>query len=136
MRRLVPLLALVLVVAGCGVTRTTGSSSKFQGQKADVAKVVDDLANRGRRGDANGICSNVLSTQLVAQLKSAGSDCVTEMKHAISDASDFDLTVNSVTVTGNNATARVKQGGKGGQVATFTFVKEKAGWRASALGNS
>jgi hypothetical protein len=56
------------------------------------------------------------------------------MDRAISDASDYDLQVTSVKINGANATAQVRQG-KSGQVATFTFVKESGGWRASALGS-
>ena len=55
------------------------------------------------------------------------------MKAAIQDASDYDLKVDSVKVTGGSATARVRQGTKG-KVATFSFIKEKGNWRASALG--
>jgi hypothetical protein len=55
------------------------------------------------------------------------------MDRAIDDASDYDLRVRSVKVNGDNATAEVTQG-ESGAVATFTFVKEGDGWRASALG--
>ena len=74
-----------------------------------------------------------LAKQLVTEIKSAGSDCVTEMDRAIKDANDYDLQVTSVKVNGDNATAQVRQG-KDGQTATFTFVKEGGVWRASALG--
>jgi hypothetical protein len=135
MRRLMLVALLALPVAGCGAATSTTSSGNFKGEQANVAKVVDDLAAKGRRGDAKGICSDVLSTQLVAQLNTAGGDCVTEMKNAIADASDFDLQVRSVKVNGTNATAQVRQG-KAGKLATFTFVKESGGWRASALDGS
>jgi hypothetical protein len=55
------------------------------------------------------------------------------MDRAIDDASDFNLTVRSVKVNGTTATAQVRQGDDG-ENATFTFVKEGGGWRASALG--
>ena len=96
-------------------------------------KVVDSLAPAGSRGDAERICTEILAKQLVTELKTAGGDCVTEMDRAIKDASDYDLQVTSVKINGANATAQVRQG-KDGQVATFTFVKEGGGWRASALG--
>jgi hypothetical protein len=95
--------------------------------------VVDDLAQAGRSGNAKKICSDILARQLVAELKSAGGDCESEMKAAIQDASDYDLKVDSVKVTGGSATARVQQGTKG-KVAIFSFIKEKGNWRASALG--
>jgi hypothetical protein len=128
---LAPLLALVL--SACAGTTTTKSASKFKGDQAQVAQLVDDLAKAGSRGDAKSICTNILATQLINELKQAGGDCVTEMDRAIKDASDYDLQVVSVKINGSTATAQVRQG-KSGKVATFSFVKEKPGWRASALG--
>jgi hypothetical protein len=133
MRRTLALIAvLALFLSACG-TATSNQNSKFKGEQQNVVKVVDALASAGSRGDADRICKEILSKQLVTELKTAGGDCVTEMDRAISDASDYDLQVTSVKVNGANATAQVRQG-KSGQVATFTFVKEGGGWRASALG--
>jgi hypothetical protein len=124
---------LVLPLAACGAAGQSSSDSKFSGEQAKVAQVVDDLASAGRAHKPATICSDILSKQVVAELKSAGGDCETEMKAAIEDASDFDLEVRSVKVTGNSATAQVRQGDKG-QLSTFSFVKENGDWRASALG--
>ena len=132
MRRASLVLALlVLPLAGCTAAQT--SKSQFKGEAGKVAAVVDDLAQAGRTGNAKKICSDILARQLVAELKSAGGDCESEMKAAIQDASDYDLKVDSVKVTGGSATAKVRQGSKG-RVATFSFIKEKGDWRASALG--
>jgi hypothetical protein len=133
-RLLLPVLAAALALSGCG-TAQPSSTAKFKGAQKDVADVVDKLATAGRRRDAATICSDILSKQLIAQLKTAGGDCETEMKNAISDATDYDLQVRSVKVTGANATAQVRQG-KSGPLATFTFVKEGNAWRASALGGA
>jgi hypothetical protein len=130
MRRLLVLSALL--IAACG-TAQTSNTSKFKGPAKDVADLVDKLSQAGRRGDAKTICNDILSKQLLTQLKTAGGDCQTEMKDAIRDANDFDLNVRSVKVTGTTATAQVQQGDKG-QTATFTFVKEGNDWKASALG--
>jgi hypothetical protein len=132
MRRASLVLALlVLPLAGCTAAQT--SKSKFKGEAGKVASVVEDLAQAGRTGNAKKICSDILARQLVAELKSAGGDCESEMKAAIQDASDYDLKVDSVKVTGGSATAKVRQGTQG-KVATFSFIKEKGDWRASALG--
>jgi hypothetical protein len=136
MRRLVviPVLA-ALALSACGSSSNTSTGVKFAGSQKDVADVVGKLAAAGRRGDAKTICNDILAKQLVTELKTAGGDCQTEMKNAIRDANDYDLQVRSVKVTGNNATAQVRQGSKG-PVATFTFVKEGGAWRASALGGA
>ena len=57
------------------------------------------------------------------------------MDRAIKDASDFDLQVSQIKVTGNNATAQVRQGDDG-ETAEFSFVKEGDAWKASALGGA
>jgi hypothetical protein len=131
-RTLVIAAALALVLSGCGQA-TQSSSEKFPGEQQNVAKVVDELAKAGRARDAKKICTDVLAKQLVAELKTAGGDCETEIDRAITDAPDYDLQVRSVKVNGNTATAEVRQG-KAGKVATFTFIKEGRNWRASALG--
>jgi hypothetical protein len=136
MRRLLVLIsAAALALSACGTSSSSSSDVKFSGAQQDVANVVDKLATAGRRGDAATICNDILAKQLLAQLKTAGGNCETEMKNAIRDASDYDLQVRSVKVTGANATAQVRQGDDG-PTATFTFVKEGASWRASALGGS
>ncbi|HWK30294.1 MAG TPA: hypothetical protein VNS09_27240 [Solirubrobacter sp.] len=125
-------LVLALAVSACGTTTDT-NGPKFDDSQQQIVKVVDALAQAGSRHNADKICTQILAKQLVTELKSVGGDCVTEMDRAISDASDYDLQVTSVKVNGSNATAQVRQG-KDGKVATFTFVKESGGWRASALG--
>jgi len=132
MRRLL-VIAAALALSACG-TASTSNDVKFTGAQKDVADLVDKLATAGQRHDASTICNDILSKQLVAELKTAGGDCESEMKDAIADATDYDLQVRSVKIDGNNATAQVRQGDKG-KVATFTFVKEGGGWRASALGS-
>jgi hypothetical protein len=129
-RALLALALLALSLAGCGVQ---SSKSNFKGEAGNVAAVVDGLAQDGRTGNAKKICTDILSRRLVQQFRSAGSDCQSEMKAAIQDASDYDLKVVSVKVTGPNATAKVRQGAHG-KTATFSFVKENGAWRASALG--
>jgi hypothetical protein len=122
-----------LALGGCGAATTSSSASKFKGEQGQVAKVVDNLASAGRSKDAAKICNEILSASLVTQIRSDGGNCQTEIKKAIDDADDYDLQVQSVNVTGNQATALVRQGKKG-QTATFKFVKENGGWRATSLG--
>jgi hypothetical protein len=130
-RALLALAVIALPLAGCATAQT--SKSKFKGEAGKVAAVVDDLAAAGRTGNAKKICTDILARQLVQELRSAGGDCQAEMKSAIQDASDYDLQVASVKVTGSTATAQVRQGDHG-KTATFSFVKENGDWRASALG--
>lgn len=123
----------VLGVAGCTGTTGGGSSSKFTGAEGDVAKVVSDLQSAGQKKDAQKICTEVISEELVRQLSDAGTSCQQEMKKAIDDADDFDLTVRSVKVNGDKATAVVQRGDDGPK-ATFRFVRESGRWKATSFG--
>lgn len=127
----VPVIALL--VSGCGAA-TESQESKYTGDRAEVAEVVDELAAAGSRGNAQKICDDLLAAQLKTEIKNAGGDCVDEIERAIKDASDYDLQVVDVKVNGANATAVVRQGEDAKNTATFTFVKDKGVWRASALG--
>ena len=129
----VALAFILLTLAGCGTQASTSSVDKFKdSDQRAVAQKVEDLADFGRRGKPDSICSDILAQSLVSQLDAAGTDCATEIQKAIDDASEFDLTVQKVTVTGNTATAQVKQGDKGSTV-TMQFTREKSSWRATAL---
>ena len=127
-----PVVALLL--SGCGAAADNQESKFTEGSdQAQIASVVDKLSTAGAARDAETICTEVLAATLVNELKAAGGNCVTEMDRAIKDASDYDLQVTDVKVNGTTATVKVRQGDDG-EVATFTFVKDKGGWRASALG--
>ena len=132
LRRVAIAALLALGVAGCTSTGA-GSSSKFTGAQGQVASVVSDLQTAGQRKDAQKICTQILSQELVRQLSDAGTSCQAEMKKAIDDADDYDLNVQRVTVTGNRATAVVRRG-TDGPTATFRFVRENGAWKATSFG--
>ena len=134
MRRIaLALVVLSFAVSACGAAPADQESKFKNGDQQAIAKLVDELASAGRAGNAEKICTEILARQLVDELKTAGGNCETELKRAIDDANDYDLQVADVKVTGTTATATVRQG-ESKKTATFSFVKEKAGWRASALG--
>jgi hypothetical protein len=133
LRRVAIAAVLALGVAGCSTTATSSSSPKFTGAQAQVAQVVSDLQTAGQRKDAQKICTQILSQALVRQLSAAGTSCQAEMKKAIDDADDYNLSVQRVTVTGSQATAVVRRGDKG-PTATFRFVRENGGWKATSFG--
>jgi hypothetical protein len=127
------LVILALALAGCGSQAVPSSVDRFTDpeQKA-VAQKVEDLADAGKSGKPDDICSDILAQSLVSQLNSAGTDCSTEMQKAIDDANDFNLEVRKVTISGDTASAEVQQG-KHGPTETMEFTREKGQWRATAL---
>src|SRR5689334_18724864 len=101
-----------VALAGCTTTGTTGSK-KFPGAQGDVAKAISDLQTAAQRKDATKICSQFLARALVTKLDAPGTSCNQEIDKAVSDSDELSLDVQSITVNGNSATARVQQGKKG-----------------------
>src|SRR4051794_11641582 len=77
---------LALLLSACGAAPASQESKFSNGDQQAVAKLVDDLASAGSKGDAAKICNQILARQLVNEIKSAGGDCLNEMKRAITDA--------------------------------------------------
>jgi hypothetical protein len=124
------LAALALAATGCTSTRTASSAKSFKGAEADVAKVVDALQTAGERRDAAKVCAEIFARALVSQLDSSGTSCGQEIAKTIKDVDDFKLDVRDVTVTGDTATAQVRNVKT---LATLRFVREANRWKVSEL---
>jgi hypothetical protein len=125
------LVLAVLALAGCTTQQDTSADS-FEGAERDVAEVVDDLAAASRSGDGEEICTRILTARLAEEL-AAGDECKDEVEQALADANDYDLEVDDVTVSGNTATAEVRQGDDG-RTGTLEFERARDGWRVTSLG--
>ena len=135
MRRSLAALPLVVAALASGCAGGASSTSDFTGEQKQVADVVEKLQSAGETGDAKEICDDILAKSLSDQIKAAGSTCEQELDKAIKDADDFDLEVESVTIDGNTATAKVKGRDRGAdRVRTFEFEREGQTWRATSLG--
>jgi hypothetical protein len=132
--------AIVLIVAaallaGCGAQQSTSDSTdKFQGQQRLVATAVEDLQSAATDENEDKICRDILSRALAGRLASAGNGCPAAIHTAIRDADTVDLTVSSVRVTGDRATAQVtsKTGQKDRRYA-LQLVRERGAWRIDSL---
>jgi hypothetical protein len=127
---LLPLFAaLAVAVAGCGTASTT-SAGKFSGESKNVAQTVDDLSTAARKSDEKAICTQLFARSLVQQLNSGSSTCQKSVSTQIDSADDTTLKVESVKVTGTNATAVVTSKFDGhDQKRTLKLVRENGGWR-------
>jgi hypothetical protein len=131
-------LALLLVAAGlatgCGAS-TSNSASNFSGDKKDVATTVDDLASAAKKSDEAKICTDLLTPALIDTLRAADSNvsCNTAINDAIKDADTFDMTVKSVNVTGDKATAVVDSKHKDAN-DTLAFEKVGGRWKIANFG--
>jgi hypothetical protein len=132
-RLAVTLIALALAVAAAGCAASSSSSGKFQGTERDVATAIDDLSSAASRKNETKICNELLTKEFAQSLRSAGTDCETEMSDALADADDYKLTVKDVSVSGTTATAAVENNDK---ITTFRLQKVGQDWRIAGLGGS
>lgn len=117
-------------VAACGTTTT--STSAFKGEQQQVAKVVARLQSHATGAEPSKICGEDLAAARVAQLNRSPGGCKKAVEAQLKQIDNFETTVESVSIAGKTATARVKATYAGKQVIqTMTFVKESGHWRAS-----
>jgi hypothetical protein len=123
-----------LALGACGQASTAG---KFTGQKETVATVIEDLQRDGQRKKADDICEKLLTQELQDKVKAGSATCAAEMKKALDDADAFDLEVQTVTINGTTASARVKGKDEGdGVIRTLDLEKVGDSWRIASFGTS
>jgi hypothetical protein len=132
-RRLLALICLALcslAVAACG---TTTSTANFKGTEHEVAQTVADLQSDVTASDQKKICTNDLSAAAVARL-GGEKGCEAAIKTQLAEIDSTELTVESVKVNGNTATATVKSvyGGKK-RIHTLTLTREGGRWKLASL---
>jgi hypothetical protein len=138
LRFALPLAAIAAVaVTGCTTTTTSNDSSgKVSGEQRLVANTVEDFESAAAKGDQDQICRELLAKPLIATYAERGGTCAKAVDGALKDSDSFGLTVESVRIAANTATARVKADrGKHDVLRDLTLVKEGPGWRISAFGS-
>lgn len=119
------------VLSACGTVAAT-SAGHFQGDQRAVAQAVDDLSSAASGHDGARICKTLLSAAVSAR---RGDSCQSAVLAQLDATESFDLTVQSVSVSGDQASARVKGTQAGRQhVSTLILAREGGRWRLAALG--
>ena len=129
MRRLV-VLALLLLLAGCGAAND--SAGDFEGAERDVARAIEDLEEAAQEDEPERICKGLLARELFDTITARG-DCTEIIQKALDQADTFALTVESVSVTGTNANARVETGLEEEQIEVVELVREGRDWKIAGL---
>jgi hypothetical protein len=134
MRSLAALCLLALLLAGCGAA-PRDSAKDFKGDERNVADVVERLEKAARDDDPGIVCKTLLSSKLLAALRTQGTNCTTAVREAFKDADSLDLTVEDVTIRGTTATAQVKYRSLSkDKTTTLTLEREGSAWKISSLG--
>ena len=134
-------LAVAAALGACGSGGASESAKKFQGEKQDVAKVIEDLESASREGDIKRICKEILAQRVVAQAEQNGRKCEAggpDLRREVSrygGKGSYDIEVERVTVTGKDARAQVRYSGGGrSRNDTLLLLKEDGGWRVGLAG--
>jgi hypothetical protein len=124
-----PLLALG--VTACG--SATVSTSSFKGEAKEVAQAVANLQSNATAGEEQKICTADLAAPIVTRLGGI-KGCETAIKNQLTEVDSFEVTVESIQVTGAKATANVKSIKSGKTwLSTLTLAKESGKWKTSEL---
>jgi hypothetical protein len=134
-------LIAVLALAGCaGQTSNKDTSSNFTGEQKAVAKVVEDLQSAAEDSDERKICADLVVAELRDAIAKNGNaaTCTGAMEPALKDTDQADLTVRSVTVNGDQATAvvRAKLSDSAHRDETVELRKIANAWKISKLPSS
>ena len=128
--------ALAVLAAGCApqTRRSSNSVSKFTGDQRAAAQTVEDLQSAANDSDETKICTGLLAKALADRLAAAGHGCPEVVNATLKDTDSTDMTVESVRVTGDRATARVKfETGKKDRRGNVALVREGGRWRVAGF---
>ena len=104
---LLPAALALAVLSGCG-TVPTKSATSFTGESAAVANAINSFQSAAQSRDTSKLCNQILVPSLVAKLKDSGGGCTHVIGNQLNTVENYDLTIESITVNGNSAQARVK----------------------------
>jgi hypothetical protein len=124
-------LCLALGVSACGEASSTGS---YKGESKNVAQTITNLQSDATSANASKLCSRDLAASVLKQLEAGGDSCKKVLEGQLREIDTYSLTVESISVKGSAATAKVKGTWSGKErVHEVSFVKEGGSWKVSGL---
>jgi hypothetical protein len=126
---------LALGLAACGSTVATSS---FKGEQHEVAQTISNLQSDVRAGDQQKVCENDLAGPVITRLNATPGGCKQAIKVQLAEVDNFDVTVESVQITGTGskrtATARLKSVYNGkSHVRTVSLLYEGGKWKIHSV---
>ena len=125
-RPIAALLAVSGVLCGCG----DGPSDTER-----VHEVVEAFGQASAAKDYQRLCDDLLAPKLVSDVESAGLPCELALKQGLGEVSSPRLTIGTIRVTGDSATADVQSSARGEQPSrdTLQLVRVDDSWRIASL---
>ncbi len=128
-------LCVALGVAACGgVEEGSSSSGSFTGAKKGPAEAISSFHSNATSANAKKVCEDDLSKAVLTRLESKGGSCVKAMEGQLGEIDTYNLEVESITVQGKQAMAKVKSVWNGKMRASVMSLTEEGGsWKVSGL---
>jgi hypothetical protein len=125
-RPIVAVLAVSGLLCGCG----DGPSDTEL-----VHDAVEAFGQASAAKDYQRLCDDVLAPKLVSEVESAGLPCELALKQGLGDVSAPRLTIGTIRVKGDSATADVQSSAAGEQPSrdTLQLVRVDESWRIASL---
>jgi len=121
-------------LAACGEVVSTGS---FKGEKGIVAQRISQFQNDATKGENETICHNDLAAALKRRLKNDGGNCQQAIKDQLAGVDTYSLSITSIEISGNAATALVKSNYSGKtKPGKLMLVREDRTWKISGVGSA
>jgi hypothetical protein len=104
-------------------------AANFNGASADVAKVIDRLADSAAKRDTRTICDDLLTKESVAAIRAKQNEqCDVALRKLFGSTTSRDVQAEKVTIDGDKATVVVKVPNVDG-TSTMTLRKVGTTWR-------
>ena len=122
------LLAMTLAACGGG---DESNAERFDGDKKQVAEVIDELGAAAREGDTKRICEDLITVDLQRSVReTAGTSCAQEFEENIV-GDDTRYTVDTIDVIGSQANAKVTD--QDDRKSAIALVKLDGDWRIASI---
>jgi hypothetical protein len=120
---------LAALIAGCGAS---GPSDEQL-----VARAVAAFGRATAAKDYKTLCTRVLAPALIEKVTQIGLPCEQALRQGLGDVQDPRLTVGSISVGGDRATAEIRTSATGQAPSRDTLRLERVGgaWRIASLGS-
>jgi Putative lumazine-binding len=121
-------------LAGCG-TVAPRSATTVTGESASVQDAINSFQSAAQSRDTSKLCKQILAPALAAKLKDSGGGCTHVIGNQLDEVDNYNLTIESITVNGTSAHARVKSTSNGkDHFDNLLLTKVGSSWRIAGLG--
>jgi hypothetical protein len=126
--RVVLLVLAALALAGCG---ESGPSDEER-----IRTTLTDFQRATADGDYAALCDRILAPRLVETVEAVGLSCEAALRKGFEDVEEPRLSIGTITVNGDAATAQVRSSAAGEAPSedTVDLLRVDDGWRIASLG--